>query len=457
MPAVGPSSDGKQPKPVAKVPGKLGDCGARQPGGGQFDGQWQPVQVGAYRSNRFLQDAVIVGREQGAELSVRGGGHNVAGLAVTEGGLMIDLAPMKGIRVDPARRTIWAQAGVTWKELNRAAACHGLATTGGVVSSTGIAGLTLGGGEGWLMGKYGLTIDNLLAVEVITADGEVVTASTEDNPDLFWALRGGGGNFGVAASFEYQAHPVATIHGGAVVHPVSRAHEAFRFYYDFTQAAPDELTVYMSLFASPDAPEEAFMAMAACHCGDPARAEVDLKPLRQFGPPVTDLIGPMPYPLMNTLNDSGYPRGALNYWKSAFLTELSDTALDIMLDAMRRCPSPMGGLGVVPYLGAVARVAPTATAFAHRAPGYSLLIVAQWMDQDESQQNIAWAKETFDNLRPYMADRSYVNNLIAEDGQKVHEVWGANYQRLVEVKRRYDPGNVFHLNHNINPLAQVAG
>jgi hypothetical protein len=213
----------------------------------------------------------------------------------------------------------------------------------------------------------------------------------------------------------------------------------------------------MSLFASPDAPEEAFMAMAACHCGDPARAEVDLKPLRQFGPPVTDLIGPMPYPLMNTLNDSGYPRGALNYWKSAFLTELSDTALDIMLDAMRRCPSPMGGLGVVPYLGAVARVAPTATAFAHRAPGYSLLIVAQWMDQDESQQNIAWAKETFDNLRPYMADRSYVNNLIAEDGQKVHEVWGANYQRLVEVKRRYDPGNVFHLNHNINPLAQVAG
>ena len=428
-------------------PGDYGYEQARQVHNGLIDKR--PGLIARCRTVPDIQDAVSVGREQGAELSVRGGGHNVAGLAVTDGGLMIDLAPMKGIRVDPARRTIWAQAGVTWKELNRAAAGHGLATTGGVVSSTGIAGLTLGGGEGWLMGRYGLTIDNLLAVEVVTADGDVVTASAEHNPDLFWALRGGGGNFGVATSFEYQAHPVATIHGGMVAHPVSRARDAFRFYYDFTQAAPDELTVYMSFFASPDAPEEALVGMAACHCGEPARAEVDLKPLRQFGPPVTDLLEPMPYPVMNTLSDGGYPRGALNYWKSAFLAELSDTALDIMLDAMRRCPSPLSGLGIVPYLGAVARVEPTATAFAHRAPGYSLLIVAQWMDQRES--HIAWAKETFDSLRPCMAGRSYINNLIAEDGQKVHEVWGANYQRLVEVKRRYDPGNVFRLNHNINP------
>jgi hypothetical protein len=413
----------------------------------------RPALIARCRTVPDIVDAVTIGREQAAEISVRGGGHNVAGLAVTDGGLMIDLAPMKGIRIDPARRTIWAQAGVTWKELNRAAAGHGLATTGGVVSSTGIAGLTLGGGEGWLMGKYGLTIDNLLTVEVITADGRVVVASAEHNQDLFWALRGGGGNFGVAASFEYQAHPVATVYGGMVAHPVSRAREVFGFYREFTQAAPDELTVYMSLFANPAALEQGMVAMAACHCGDPATAEADLKPLRQFGPPATDLIQPMPYPVINTLSDGGYPRGAFNYWKSAFLSDLSDVSAEIMVDAMRRCPSPMSGLGIVPYLGAVSRVEATATAFAHRAPGYSLLIVSQWTDPQDTEPNIAWAKETFAALHPCMAGRSYVNNLTAEDGRKVHEVWGANYRRLVTVKQRYDSDNVFRLNHNIDPSA----
>ena len=430
-------------------PGDPGYEQARRVHNGLIDKR--PALIARCRTVPDIVDAVTTGREQGTEISVRGGGHNVAGLAVTDGGLMIDLAPMKGIRVDPARRTIWAQGGVTWKELNRAAACHGLATTGGVVSSTGIAGLTLGGGEGWLMGKYGLTVDNLLAVEVVTADGQVVMASAEHNQDLFWALRGGGGNFGVATSFEYQAHPVATIYGGMVAHPVSRAREVFGFYRDLTQGAPDELTVYMSLFANSDAPDDIMLAIAACHCGDPATAEADLKPLRQFGPPATDLIQPMPYPVINTLSDGGYPRGAFNYWKSAFLSELSDAALEIMVDAMRRCPSPMSGLGIVPYLGAVARVDTAATAFAHRAPGYSLLIVSQWTDQRETQQNIAWARETFEALRPCMTDRSYVNNLTAEDGQKVHEVWGANYRRLVTVKRRHDPDNVFRLNHNIDP------
>src|SRR5690242_4470104 len=202
----------------------------------------RPALIARCRTVPDIADAVNMGREQATEISVRGGVHSVAGMAVTDGGLMIDLAPMKGIRVDPARRTIWAQGGVTWKELNRAAACHGLATTGGVVSTTGIAGLTLGGGEGWLMGKYGLTIDNLLAAEVVTAAGEVVTASHEENQDLFWALRGGGGNFGIVTSFEYQAHPVSTVHGGLVVHPARRAREALGFYRELTQAAPDELT-----------------------------------------------------------------------------------------------------------------------------------------------------------------------------------------------------------------------
>ena len=432
-------------------PGEAGYEQVRRVHNGLIDKR--PALIARCRTIPDIQDAVIIGREQATDISVRGGGHNVAGLAVTDGGLMIDLAPMKGIRIDPAKRTIWAQGGVTWKELNRAAACHGLATTGGVVSSTGIAGLTLGGGEGWLMGKYGLTIDNLLAVEIVTADGQVVTASAEHNQDLFWALRGGGGNFGIAAAFEYQAHPVATIYGGMVVHPVSRAREAFGFYRDLTLAAPDELTVYLSLFANPGTPDDIMLAMVACHCGDPASAEADLKPLRQFGPPATDLIQPMPYPVINTLSDGGYPRGAFNYWKSAFLSEPSDASLEIMVDAMHRCPSPMSGLGIVPYLGAVARVDAAATAFAHRAPGYSLLIVSQWTDPRDTEQNIAWAKGTFDTLRPHMTDRSYVNNLVSEDGRKVHEVWGTNYRRLVAIKRRYDSGNVFRLNHNIDPWA----
>ena len=417
----------------------------------------RPALIARCRTVPDVADAVRTGREQAAEISVRGGGHGVAGLAVTDGGLMIDLAPMKGIKVDPGRRTIWAQGGVTWKELNRAAAIHGLATTGGVVSSTGIAGLTLGGGEGWLMGKHGLTIDNLLAVEVVTADGNVVLASADENADLFWALRGGSGNFGVATSFEYRAHPVPAIYGGLVVHPISRVREAFAFYRDLTRSAPDELTVYFNLFADPAAPEQKYAAMMACHCGDLPTAEADLRPLRRFGPPATDLIQPMPYPVINTLSDAGYPRGALNYWKSAFLSELSDEALDIMTDALHRCPSPMSGLGIVPYLGAVSRVAPTATAFAHRSPGYSLLIVSQWQDRADSDLNIAWAKETFEQLRPHLASRQYLNNLAADDGRIASHLWGVNYERLLDVKRRYDPDNTFHLNHNISPGTGVEG
>ena len=422
---------------------------ARQVHNGLIDKR--PALIARCRTVPDVADAVRMGRQQDAEISVRGGGHGVAGQAVTDGGLMIDLALMKGIKVDPRRRTVWVQGGATWKEFNRAAAGHGLATTGGVVSSTGVAGLTLGGGEGWLMGRYGLTVDNLLAVEVVTAAGEVLTASAEENADLFWALRGGGGNFGVATSFEYRAHPVSTVCGGMVAHPLSRAREALAFYRDLTRSAPDELTVYFNLFADPAVPEVKYAAMVACHCGDPAAAEAGLKPLRQFGPPVVDLIQPMPYPVINTLSDGGYPRGAFNYWKSAFLRDLSDAALEVMTDALHRCPSPMSGLGIVPYQGAVTRVDAAATAFAHREPGYSLLIVSQWQDPAGTGPGIAWAKETFEQLRPYLAGKQYLNNLPADDGRTARDLWGANYERLVAVKRRYDPDNAFRLNHNIRP------
>lgn len=411
----------------------------------------RPALIARCQTTADVVDAVQLGR-QASEISVRGGGHNVAGKAVTDGGLMIDLAPMKGVRVDPARRTVWAQGGVTWRELNRAAGVHGLATTGGVVSTTGVAGLTLGGGEGWLMGRYGLSIDNLLSVEVVTADGAVVAASAEENQDLFWALRGGGGNFGVATSFEYRAHAVPMVHGGMVAHPLAEGPAVFEFYRGLTASVPDELTVYFGLVHAPDGSGFKLSAMGMCHCGDdPARAAAEVEPVRRFGSPVVDLVQPMPYPVINTLFDDGFPKGALSYWKSAILAELSDAAIGILVDAFHRCPSPMTAVFVVPYLGAVTRVPATATAFPHRDPGYSLAILTQWLDRADTEANVAWTRETFEALRPYLVDRAYVNNLSADDSGLVRQAWGPNYERLVEVKRRYDPDNVFRLNHNINP------
>lgn len=414
----------------------------------------RPALIARCQSTADVVDAVNLGREQAAEISVRGGGHNVSGKAVTDGGLMIDLAAMKGLCVDPRSRTIWAEGGVTWRELNRAAAVHGLATTGGVVSTTGVAGLTLGGGEGWLMGRYGMSVDNLLAVELVTADGGVLTASTEENEDLFWAVRGGGGNFGVAVSFLYRAHYVPRVYAGIVAHPVSEALAVVDFYREFTSNVPDELTVFFGLLHAPDGSGQKLAAMVLCHCGeDPGRAEADLKPLRGFGNPTIDSVQEMPYPVANTLLDDGYPRGALSYWKSAFFSELSDDAVRILVEAFEQCPSTMTAVPTVHYHGATSRVDPRATAFPHRGPGYSPVIISQWTDRADTEANIAWTRETFDALRPYMDDRCYVNNLAADDGGLVKQAYGVNYDRLVELKRRYDPENKFRLNLNIDPAA----
>ena len=412
----------------------------------------RPALVARCHTTADVVEAVNLGRRQASEIAVRGGGHNVAGRSVTDGGLMIDLAPMKGIRVDQRTWRVWAQPGVTWGEYNQAAGLHGLATTGGVVSSTGIAGLTLGGGEGWLMGRYGLTIDNLLAAEVVTADGEVLTASAEENEDLFWALRGGGGNFGVVTAFEYRAHPVSTVTGGVVAHPLRDGPAVLDFYREFTRTVPDELTVYLGVADPADGSGEKLVLLPLCHCGpDLEQVDTDLAPLRKFGSPVVDDVRLMPYPVINTLSDGGYPRGARNYWKSAFVQDLSDEVMGIMAEAIERCPSPMGGFGMAHYHGAATRTDAAATAFPHRDPGYSLLIVAQWLDPADTERNITWAKETFSALEPHLADRSYVNNLSDHGRDSVAHAYGANYERLVEIKRRYDPDNVFRLNHNIDP------
>jgi FAD/FMN-containing dehydrogenase len=398
-----------------------------------------------------VTDAVNFGREQGLEISVRGGGHNVAGKAVTEGGLMIDLSLIKGVHVDPARRTVRAQAGVRVGELDRATAAFGLATPSGVISLTGIAGLTLGGGIAWLMGKYGMAVDNLLSAEVVLASGAVVTASDETDPDLFWALRGGGGNFGLVTSFEFQAHPVASVLGGAVLHPLEAAPRLLPFFREFAADLPDELCTQAAFLHAPDGSGAKLCGIALCHAGEDAdRAEADIGPLREFGRPAVDMVQRMPYPVVNTGVDWLFP-GALNYWKSAFFSELSDPAVEVLTDAFERAPSELCALIIEEFHGAVTRVAPTATAYPHREPGYNLLLISQWTDPAGTEAGIAWARETFDALSPYMAERSYMNYLSADDHDRVHQAYGSNYGRLVELKRRYDPGNLFSLNQNIEP------
>jgi FAD/FMN-containing dehydrogenase len=395
--------------------------------------------------------AVNFGTEEGLEISVRGGGHNVAGKAVTEGGLMIDLSLMKGVHVDPARRTVRAQAGVRVGELDRATGAFGLATPSGVISLTGIAGLTLGGGIAWLMGRYGMAIDNLLSAEVVLASGAVVTASQDTDPDLFWALRGGGGNFGVVTSFEFQAHPVADVLGGVILHPLEAAPRLLSFYREFAADLPDELSTQAAFIHSPDGSRTKLCGIALCHASDDAdRAEADVRPLREFGSPVVDMVRRMPYPLVNTGVDWLFP-GAFTYWKSAFFSELSDAAVAVLAGAFERAPSQLCALIIEEFHGAVTRVAPTATAYPHRQPGYNLLLISQWTDPADTEAGIAWARETFDALSPSMADRSYMNYLPADDHDRVHEAYGPNYGRLVELKRRYDPGNLFRLNQNIEP------
>jgi FAD/FMN-containing dehydrogenase len=434
------------------APGDPGYDEARRVHNGLIDRH--PALIARSLHTADVVDAVNLGRSEGLEISVRGGGHNVAGKAVTEGGLMIDLSLMKGIHVDPVRSAARAQPGVTVGELDRGTAVFGHATPSGVVSSTGIAGLTLGGGIAWLMGKHGMAVDNLLSAEVVLASGEVVTASEDTDPDLFWALRGGGGNFGVVTSFEYRTHPLASVLGGPVLHPLAAAPQLFSFYRGFAADLSDELSTQAVFLHAPDGSGTKLCGIALCHAGDDAdRAEADVRPLRQFGSPAADMVERMPYPVVNTGVDWLSPTGSLRYWKSAFFSELSDPAVEVMTGAFGQAPSELCALVVEDFHGAVTRVAPTATAYPHREPGYNLFLISQWTDTAQTDTCLAWARETFDALSPYMADRSYTNYLSADDYDRVRQAYGPNYERLVELKRRYDPDNLFRLNHNIDPQA----
>jgi FAD/FMN-containing dehydrogenase len=398
-------------------------------------------------------DAVDLARKLNLEVAIRGGGHNVAGRATVEGGLMIDLAPMKGIHVDPDAHIVRAQGGVTWAEFNRETQLHGLAITGGVVSSTGIAGLTLGGGVGWLMGKYGLALDNLRSVELVTAEGQVLRTSKNENAELFWAVRGGGGNFGVAASFEYQLYPVGPmIIAGLVAHPFERARDVLRFFRDFTASLPDEFTVFAGLIHAPDGAKLA--AMVTCHCGSLAAGEVAVRPLKEFGSPAMDAIGSMPYCQLNAMLDAAYPKGALNYWKSSFLAQMTNDTIDTMIACFARCPTPMGQLLIEHFHGAATRVGVGDTAFPHRVYGYNLLVLSEWMEPANTDRCIAWARQTYAEMEPFVSSGRYVNYLgDDETGDPTAAAYGPNYRRLQELKTKYDPGNFFHMNQNIRPLS----
>src|SRR5262245_58864155 len=415
----------------------------------------RPALVARCHGTADVQAAVRFARERGLEIAVRGGGHNVAGNAVCDGGLMIDLSAMRGVHVDPRARRARAQGGATWGNYNRETQLHSLASTGGVVSTTGVGGLTLGGGLGWLMGKHGMAVDSLRAVEVVTATGEVVRASADEHPDLYWAVRGGGGNFGVATWLEYELYPVGpTVIGGLVAHQFAAARDVLRFYRDFTASLPDELTAFAGVLHAPDGSGAKLAAIVVCHAGDLTTGEKLVAPVKRFGSPVMDAIGPMPYTAVNMLFDAGFPRGALNYWKSNFLTSLSDGAIDTMIERFAAAPSPMSGLLLEHFHGAATRVGPTETASPHRTVGYNFLAVAEWLDAGTTKDNIAWARDAYAAMAPHFTSGRYVNYLNADEvgeDTAVSAAFGPNWKRLREVKRKYDPDNIFHLNQNIKP------
>ena len=364
---------------------------------------------------------------------------------------MIDLALMKAVLVDPATQRAYCQPGVHWGEFNRETQLHGLACTGGVISSTGVAGLTLGGGIGWLMGRYGLALDNLVGAEVVTANGDVVTANELSHPDLFWALRGGGGNFGVITRFDFRLHEVGPMLGGPIFYPIDEAEQVLRFFSEFTSAGmSDDLVATAALQFHPDGSGTPVAVILVGHCGD--SAEQDLAPLRAFGNPLEDGIGPISYCDINAMLDAGLPRGARNYWRSNFSRDLSDQVVAGLIAAFHDMPSQMSLILLEHLHGGVSRVEPTATAFAHRTDGYNVLTLGQWLAPEDDDLNVDWVREAHAALEPLVDEGIYSNYMGDDEGEaRVRAAYGVNFERLQKIKAQYDPDNVFHLNQNILP------
>jgi FAD/FMN-containing dehydrogenase len=447
---------------------------------GGFTGEILLPSDGAYDSARKIWNAMIdkhpaviarcattadvvrgvqFARDTGLVLAVRGGGHHIAGNALCDDGLVIDLSQMKAARVDPAGRRVTIEGGATLGDLDAATQAHGLATPVGINSTTGIAGLTLGGGFGWLSRKYGMTVDNLVSAEVVTAAGQVVRASASEHPDLFWALRGGGGNFGVVTRFEFQLHPVGpNVLSGLIVYPLSGAKGVLQRYRDFVAKAPDDLAVWAVLRQAPPLPflptgvhGTGIIALALLYAGDPTQGERLIAPLRTFGTPLGEHVGVQPYVAWQQAFDPLLTPGARNYWKSHNFATLPDELFDAVVAYVKKLPSPQceiffGALG-----GATTRPAPGATAYAHRDAKFVMNVHGRWADPADDTRCIAWAREYFTASAPFASGGAYVNFLTADEGDRVRAAYGSNYERLAQVKRTYDPANLFRMNQNIKP------
>jgi FAD/FMN-containing dehydrogenase len=431
-------------------PGEDGYDEARKVWNGMIDKR--PALIARCAGVADVISAVDFARTHRLLVSMRGGGHNIPGNAVCDGGLMIDLAPMRSVRVDPQRRTARAEGGVIWGEFDRETQAFGLATTGGSVSDTGIAGLTLGGGLGWLAGKYGLSCDNLLSADVVTADGRFLMASASENADLFWGLRGGGGNFGVVTAFEYQLHPVGPVLGGMVLYPFEKATEALAFYRDFSKAIPDEVNTIGGLLTSPDGVP--VVAIAVCYNGSLDVGEKVLRPLREFGPPLADQIHPIAYRDMQTLLDAATVRGRRYYIKSSFMQSISDDAIDTLVARFATVPSPFTLVFFQQLGNAANRVGVGETAFSHRHALYEWGCLSSWLDPAADGVNIRWSRDLAEAMQPFSSGGAYITQMgiEAEEGaEPIKAAYGANYERLVTLKNTYDPTNLFRHNQNIRP------
>ncbi len=417
----------------------------------------RPAAIARCSGPADVQAAVQFANDRDIYPAIRGGGHNVAGLAMVDDGLVVDLTRMKGIYVDPASHTAIAQMGLTWGEFDRETHLYGLATTGGLISTTGIAGLTLGGGVGWLMGRCGLVCDNTLSYDVVVASGELIRATADQHPDLFWALKGGGGNFGVVTSISYRMYPITTVISGMLLHPLAHARAVLRFYRDFvTSGLPDELTVYAAALSTPDG--HPVIALIPAWCGDNlAEGERLLDPLRKFGSPLADLIATMPYTSMQQMIDAVAPFGRRSYWKSSFLRDLPDAAIDTFVQFAESRTSPRTIAVLEHAHGAVTRVAPDATAFPTRSDPFDLVVIAAWNEASEDARHIDWTRSFHSAMLPWSAGSVYVNSLDQDDGARVPEAYAQNYARLSMVKAVYDPDNRFRRNQNIQPRTVAAG
>ena len=425
----------------------------------------RPALIARCHDAADVAAAVTFGRKSGMPVAVYGGGHGVTGNAVCTDGLVIDLRPMKGIEVNPVARTCRAEAGLTWGELDAATQEHGLAVTGGRVSSTGIAGLVLGSGSGWIERKYGFTVDSLLSVEIITADGQIRTASDTENPDLFWAIRGGGGNFGVVTSFKFRLHPLGpVVLGGMLMYPAPMAAAVIRNFRDFMANAPDEVGGAVALVTAPNeefVPEpvrgQPVAGVVLCYAGSPEEGEKALQPLREFGPPPLDLVQPMPYVALQRLIDAGNQEGLRNYWTAEFLTGLPDDAVQQVTERHLTAPSPFTQVIIVAGGGAVARVPSGRTALGQRQAPFNIHVLSMWTDPADDDRNIAWTREFGAMLKPYATGRVYLNYIGDEGTDRVRAAFGPEmYPKLQAVKDRYDPGNLFRLNQNIEPSSTAA-